>query len=161
LRRAERKAAKAPRRQIGNAKAEVQAWGAAAAELVSKSVIETYGQTPGRGEIVGGEVSKLADKLAAIARKKGGTDAVQAELAQMIATARYEGQKAADDRHMKSIREMHEASTDKIVCSFIAVTEAEMKRGGGLPPAVTISSYTLCRMLDALNRAGYHADGKK
>lgn len=169
LRRAERaekaKAKKAPKRQIGKTVANAYAKEADEALNAINGFVanraEAAANPPGRGEIVGGELAKQADTLAALARKKGGTDAVQAQLAAMLRIMRYEVQKAADDRHMKTVKDIHEATTDKIVCSAIAAFQMQMKEQGGLPPAVTIPSYTLCRMLDALNRAGYSAEGRK
>lgn len=116
---------------------------------------------PGRGEIVGGTEYNLAEEITKLARKKGGKDQIQYMIASEISIARYQGQREAEKLHMEQTKAIHEAQTDKIVCSAIGVLERGMKLNGGLPPTVTMSSYTICRMLDALNRAGYSAEGKK
>lgn len=115
---------------------------------------------PGHGELVGGSDALAADQIAKLARKRGGVDAIQAELAKMLAAARTEGQKMAAERYMKATKETHERTIDNVVCSAIAVFEAQMRKFDGLPATVTTSGYTICRMIDALNRAGYTANGK-
>lgn len=131
--------------------------------IPSSSWQNQNGQTPGHGEIVGGEVSKMAETLAALARKKGGTDAVQAELARLIAIARYEGQKAGDDANAKGYLATREAIDEKIVCGFIAEVDMAQQRYRGLPPDMVwnLNSFTITKIVDALNRAGYTAKGRK
>lgn len=114
---------------------------------------------PGRGEIVGGEMHKLAEEIATLARKKGGKDEIQSKLMMATATAAYEGERKADKRHMQNVKDIHEAHTDKVVCGFIATFEATEQRTGMLP-AVNVSAYTMALIVDALNRAGYTAKGK-
>lgn len=120
-------------------------------------------ETPGHGEIVGGEMSRKADEIIKLARSKlpNLADEVQSKLALLESTARYEGECRADKQHMHEVKAIHEATTDKIVCAALAVFEADMRSNGGLPSAVTISGYTLARMIDALNRVGYSGKGKK
>jgi hypothetical protein len=118
-------------------------------------------EMPGQGEIVGGEISRLADSIAKMARQKGGKDRIEMELKRIERMAEYQGERCADERHTKNVQHMSEAITDKIVCSAIATLEAQMNTQRGLPPALFMSAYTICRMLDALGRAGYTAEGKK
>ena len=117
--------------------------------------------TPGHGEIVGGAEHQFAEDIAKLARKKGGKDAIQNLITNRIAQARAEGQNLAERGRTELMRRHHEATTDNIVCSAIGMFEQQMKLFNGLPPSLVMSSHTLCRMLDALNRAGYTADGKK
>lgn len=116
---------------------------------------------PGHGEIVGGAEYQFAEEIAKLARKKGGKDAIQKLVTLRIARARAEGQNIAERGRTELMQIQHEAVTDKAVCSAIGAFEQQMKLFNGLPPSVVMSSYTICRMLDALNRAGYTADGKK
>lgn len=115
---------------------------------------------PGHGELVGGEMYNLAEELATLARKKGGKDEIQSRLMMATATAAYEGERAADKRHMQAVRAIHEANTDKVVCAALAVFECDPRFRNGFDPAVMLSGYTLARIVDALNRAGYTAQGR-
>lgn len=117
-------------------------------------------QAPGHGEIVGGVLSRKADEIAKLARKKGGVDEIQRELGHLTATATYEGRVAAERMHSANIKAIHEAHTDKVVNAALATLMTDPRFRDGFPGAVTISGYTLARIVDALNRAGYHGDLK-
>lgn len=118
-------------------------------------------RTPGHGEVVGGAEHQFAEEIAKLARKKGGKDAIQKKISERIAQAHAVGQSLAERTQNGAMQHMHEAHTDKVVCSAIGAFEQQMKLFNGLPPSVVMSSYTICRMLDALGRAGYSANGKK
>lgn len=118
-------------------------------------------EQPGRGEIVGGEMHKLTEEIAALARKKGGTDAIQNKLAMATATARYDGECVAEKRHGQNLKDIHEAHTDKVVCSALALFEKDPNFERGFPDAIMVSGYTLARIVDALHRAGYTPRGRR
>lgn len=109
---------------------------------------------PGHGEIVGGADAQLAERLVALARKKGGKDAVQNE----ITVLRVASDKAATARLVES----HQILADRVVCGFIAEVDHSMKFYRGLPPDQTwmLNSFLITKIVDALNKAGYRATGK-
>lgn len=123
----------------------------------------TDGATPGHGEIVGGADAKLAERIATLARKKGGIDEIQTMLALTRAAALYEGRAEADQRATKTLVHVQQVIADRIVCGFIAEVESSMKYYSGLPPQMTwqLSSFTLTKIVDALNDAGYTSRGRK
>lgn len=127
---------------------------------------ELYGdkaEAPGRGEIVGGADAQLVEQIAGLIRKKGGKDQIQNLIAATRAAARYEGAVDADQRGTKRLVEAQQVLADKVVCGFIGEVEFAQRVYAGLPPDMvwSVSSYTLLRIVDALNVAGYSARGRK
>lgn len=120
------------------------------------------GTAPGHGEIVGGADALLAERIVTLARKKGGTDAVQNEIKAHMAMARHQGCVETDKNATRRLIEVQQNIADRIVCGFIAeFNYAEMMRGG-IPPDMiwSINSLTIVKIVDALNKAGYRATGK-
>lgn len=120
------------------------------------------GTAPGHGEIVGGADALLAERIVTLARKKGGTDAVQNEIKAHMAMARHQGCVETDKNATRHLIEVQQTIADRIVCGFIAeVNCAEMMRGG-IPQDMiwSINSITIVKIVDALNKAGYRATGK-
>jgi BMFP domain-containing protein YqiC len=118
-------------------------------------------EEPGRGEIVGGEVAKLADTLAALARKKGGTDAVQAELMRLLTLARFEGQRTAEEASTKERAAIHESQRVKVVASFMAQIDAMAQSNAGkMPKVVPVSGFVLAHLMNTLMKAGYSIEGR-
>lgn len=117
---------------------------------------------PGHGELVGGAFSQLADRLTKLARKKGGTDAIQNELAALAASSKYEGSVETDKAATKRLLDVQQIIADRIVCGFLAEIEHTMNFHRGLPPGMvhTIDSFTITKIVDALNKAGYRPQGK-
>lgn len=122
---------------------------------------QAHGQ-PGRGEIVGGVFSQQADRIANLARKKGGTDAIQNELAALAASSKYEGSVETDKNATKRLIETQQILADRVVCGFIAEVDHAINFHRGLPPGMTwlLNSFTVVKIVDALNKAGYSATGR-
>lgn len=89
-------------------------------------------------------------------------EAVQ-KLQNLIGVARFEGEKAADDRATATAKQVAAIHMERIVAAFIAEVEHAMNHHRGLPPDLvwTINSYTVSRVIDALNEAGYTAKGRR
>lgn len=118
---------------------------------------------PGRGEIVGGADSKLADDIVALARKRGGKDLVQAKLAEIQGIARYEGLKGMEELNAQNQRDFMASVRDRVICGFIAEVDAQQHINEGLSPDLIfmMNTFTLTKVVDALNEAGYTRKGRK
>ena len=118
---------------------------------------------PGRGEIVGGELARKADEIAKLAKKRGGTDAIQTMLTSIEAIARHEGEMKAEREAVRIRAAYHRAMDDKIVCAFIALVDDAQRSLRGLPPEMvwSLDALTLTKIVDALNEAGYTAKGRR
>ena len=116
--------------------------------------------SPGHGEIVGGAEYQLTEEIMALARKKGGKDAIQNKITERIAVARAEGQILADRNMVQTAKRTHEAHSDKVVCGALATWEMAMTVNGGLPSTCVVSGYTVARIMDVLNRLGYSGNGR-
>lgn len=151
-------AAKAPATPEGINREPTTAWQATAFGISDK----VDRGLPGQGDVVGGEISKLADELAKMARKKGGTDAIQNKLLAIRATAHYEGCVEADTAGTKRLVEVQQIMADRIVCGFLAEMEHTMNFHRGFPPGMVhvIDAFTITKIIDALNKAGYRSTGK-
>jgi len=118
-------------------------------------------EQPGRGEIVGGYLAHKANELAKIARKKGGVDAIQAQLRMLEAEARHQAACDANARVQKVAQEANERWRENIVTGFMArMAGLERMHRNGLPDAIVVDGVTLARVCDALAAAGYSATGK-
>lgn len=106
------------------------------------------------------QIDVTARAIVVDARKRGKEAAVEQRLRQIVGRAHSDGIEYARIEDMKISDKTFEAARDKIVCSALGVLELQMKLNGGLPPTVVMSSYTICRMMDALNCAGYTSNGR-
>jgi hypothetical protein len=107
-------------------------------------------------------VSKdAAENLMKVARHKNTSpEAFQSELLRIAANAKYEAKKEAQDEHRKAIIRNNEQHHINAVCAFIAELEGLSRENGGpMPQAVVLSGYTVARVIDALKKAGYSAEG--
>lgn len=132
------------------------------AEIAAWQKATQFTESPGKGEVVGGADSKMAEKLVTLARKKGGKDAVQNEIMAMRQTALYEGRVEADTAATKRLIEVQERIAERIVCGFISEVDTCVAQHHGLPPAMTwnLNSFLIIKIVDALNKAGYRATGR-
>lgn len=117
---------------------------------------------PGRGEIVGGADALLAERIVELARKKGGRDAVQSEIMAMRLVAKYEASVETDKNATKRLIEAQQILADRVVCGFIAEVDHAINFHRGLPPGMTwlLNSFTVVKIIDALNKAGYSTTGR-
>lgn len=116
----------------------------------------------GRGEIVGGADALLAERIVELARKKGGKDAVQSEIMAMRLVAKYEASVETDKNATKRLIEAQQILADRVVCGFIAEVDHAINFHRGLPPGMTwlLNSFTVVKIIDALNKAGYSTTGR-
>lgn len=104
-----------------------------------------------------------AEALMKLARSKN-TEAVvlQSELCRMAANAQYEAKQEAQEAHRKALIHNNEQHHINVVCAFVAAAEGlALSNGGPMPATAVIAGYTLARVVDALQKAGYSADGLK
>lgn len=89
-------------------------------------------------------------------------EAVQ-RLQNIVGTARHEAEQDEQHRSSREIAEIGKLTVERIVCGFIAEVELAMTLHRGLPVDMVwnLSSYTVAKVLDALNEAGYTAKGRK
>lgn len=141
---------------------DIAARQAAGAVLGAGGGGSAQGGLPGHGEIVGGADAQAAERIVKLARKRGGTDAVQNEIMSLRQIARYDGASEADRNAIKRLAEVQENITERVVCGFIAEVDDAVKFHAGLPRAMTwqFNSFTITKIVDALNKAGYRANGK-
>jgi hypothetical protein len=97
------------------------------------------------------------------ARKKGGHQAIKERLQRMTRRAHHDGQKVEIELARREIKAITTLTTERIVCGFIAEVELAMRLHRGLPPDMVwnLSSFTVTKIIDALNDAGYTANGRQ
>lgn len=117
---------------------------------------------PGHGEVVGGVFAEIAERIAKLARKKNGMNGVYAELSSLALTKHYEGCVETDKSATTRLVEVQQIMADRIVCGFLAEMEHTMNFHRGFPPGMVhvIDEFTITKIIDALNAAGYSARGK-
>lgn len=115
---------------------------------------------PGRGELVGGVDAQTAERIVKLARKKGGTDAVQNEVMSLRQIAHCDGSNAADRRATERLIQVQQIIADRIVCGFVAEVDARQRNGLAPADTFTLNSFTIVKIVDALNKAGYKGTGK-
>lgn len=82
------------------------------------------------------------------------------QLLGMISAARNDMLMKAEDNRIDAIKASNEAWKINFVSGFMARMNAEAKANGGpLPRAVVVDGVTMARVVDALEKAGYTADG--
>lgn len=119
-------------------------------------------QQPGHGEIVGGYLAALAANIAKMARKKGGVDAIQAQLKRLEMEINNSAMSAANQRVQKTAQSANEQWRENIVTGFMArMAGLERMHRNGLPDTVIVDGVTLARVVDALHAAGYTSTGKR
>lgn len=116
---------------------------------------------PGHGEIIGGAEYLLAEQVFSLSRKKGGKDKIQELVTLNMNVARAEGQNLAEIAMRKKMVEQRQLLDRQIVCAFIAEVEAAQTAENGLHPSVvwSVNPLTIVKIVDALNQAGYSANG--
>lgn len=113
------------------------------------------------------EIADKAQKIIKLARGKDGAkaqEAVENHLSMMRLGSYNDGEHEASVLYRKRLLESQNAIDAKIVCGFLAEVDEQMRsHHGGIPPEMTfvVNSYTLVKIVDALNRAGYYANGRK
>jgi hypothetical protein len=82
------------------------------------------------------------------------------ELSNMVHASRYDGRLKALQEHDGRVEEINKQWAINFVSGFIARMNAEAKANGGpLPRSVVVDGATMARVIDALGKAGYTADG--
>ena len=102
------------------------------------------------------------DEIMKLARKKGGDVLVMSKLGQIEDMARYDGKRTAEDASRRLMTEMRQKLDEMIVCGWIAEVNAVEAMTRGIPPETVfqVSSLTVVKLVDALNRAGYTGAGR-
>lgn len=102
-----------------------------------------------------------AHMLTVEARKKTGGD-VEGILRATIHGAKMAEQVRIEEGAARQRREHLRVTSQKIVCGFIAEVDMAMAHArGGLPPNMVwnLNSFTVTKIVDALNAAGYYGNG--
>lgn len=113
------------------------------------------------------EIADKAQKIIKLARGKDSAKALEAvgnHLMMMRLGSYNDGEHEASVLYRKRLLESQQAIDTKIVCGFLAEVDEQMRsHHGGIPPEMTfvVNSYTLVKIVDALNRVGYYANGRK
>lgn len=112
--------------------------------------------------IAGQNADMLVADIVNMARKKDGGRQIRSTLMAVSAASKYEGERARDEQATSNLKTVQRVVDEKIVCSFLAEVDVNTKLYNGLPPdqVWTIASYTLVKIVDALNRAGYTPRGR-
>ena len=120
------------------------------------------GELPGKGELIGGNLAQRVEHIAELLAEKGGKDAVQTLLESMLITAKNEGMVERDATTTERINAVHQDAGERAVCGWISEVDTAMTLHGGLPQRLVwnMNSYLVCRIVDALNRAGYTPNGR-
>jgi hypothetical protein len=104
-----------------------------------------------------------AEEITKLARSKGGAkEEIVKRLACWGRIAEVEARKEAEVANMDSIKMLTKQMHINVVASFLAqVNGMAAANRGPLPRSMVVSGYTLARVVDALNQAGYTEDGFK
>lgn len=104
-----------------------------------------------------------AESLLKLARHKATTaDTIRHELNRIANNAAHDVRKETDQRHMDQMKRIHEQNAINVVCAFMAECEGmATENKGPLPKTIVVSGFTMARVIDALTKAGYSADGLK
>jgi hypothetical protein len=102
-------------------------------------------------------VSALAHDIMSLSRKPGGIAQIDNTLKAMELTARYEGERRAEESFARKSAEEMRAIDEAIVGSFLAELAAHPLEQGGV---FTVSTFVLTRIVGALKRAGYSPTGR-
>lgn len=140
--------------------------------------LQTHG-LPGKGEIVGKTINDGDVRLASwkvtkdetapdhvadmirFAKEKDGDELIRTKLAILISTARFEGQTYAEGQAMEQAKRVREMAQERAIQSFLAVCEAQVRSEGALNSVNLIGGALLAHIIDALDRSGYTAEGKR
>jgi hypothetical protein len=99
-------------------------------------------------------------EVAKLMRAAKNPEEFKSELSNMIHASRYDGRLKALAEHDGKLAEANKQWAINFVSGFIARMNAEAKANGGpLPRAVVVDGVTMARVIDALERSGYTADG--
>lgn len=88
--------------------------------------------------------------------KKGDPlNAIMTRLTSLTGVARYEGQKAAENEHMRAMRRMQRHHTAQVVRGFLSQVEnAEQRYRDGIP-TMSVSGATVAKIVDVLHAHGW------
>lgn len=82
-------------------------------------------------------------------------NAIMTRLTSLTGIARYEGQRAADDEHMRAMRRMQRHHTAQVVRGFLSQVEnAEQRYRDGIP-TMSVSGATVAKIVDVLHAHGW------
>lgn len=102
-----------------------------------------------------------ARALTVEARKKNGAPLVEEILRSAVLTAKMNA-RAELLRGENAFRtDLLREAGRRVVCGFIAEVDQVMGKGHGMPPQMVwaVNSFTVAKIVDALNAAGYHSSG--
>lgn len=123
-------------------------------------------QIPGRGEIVGGADAAMADEIMKLAKQKNGTGAMDAVQALITNYGQLRENLGASQQRLDASKQKRSIIAEydrRIVCGFLSEVYDVQQRDGEIPDAMiwTLNSFTVSRIVDALNRAGYFPAGQR
>lgn len=138
-------------------------------EVTARTLLQASADVSGGWRVVDDEIiaSDEIERLRKYAREKvkdgenGSLDSFSIALRGTLVTARVKGVRQTQDVEHEKRKAIYDANRIAVVSGFIATVEAMAKRQGGeLNPVVTISGYTVARVIEALRLAGYTENGK-
>lgn len=92
-------------------------------------------------------------------KKQNPEKAITERIRNMIGIAVHEASEQEAKVNRERSRNQRNAHTAQVVRSFLASMESyEMHHVGGIPPVVTMSGYTIARIIDALHAAGWSSE---
>jgi len=120
-------------------------------------------EIPGRGDIVGGYDDRMAIEIVNAARKKTGDVVEDVKRLVQCEAQRSRAEGISEQRdHFNKVREVQSRIMSyRIVCGFVAEVK-NFERVDGIPYEMiwSMNSLTLMKVVEALERAGYHPHGK-
>lgn len=122
-----------------------------------ESARQAIGEQPSPKAVEAGLVVRaIADAMAS-----GNEAEAEQKLLQIMARSKFEGQKMVSEQHMQQANKTFRRTTEQAVCGFIAEVDHAQRMYGGLPPDQVwpIASFTVIKIVQALNDAGYTSRG--
>jgi hypothetical protein len=99
------------------------------------------------------------EQIAELLGKAKKPEEFKRELANMLASSRFDGRTKALQERDGEAAEINKTWRINIVAAFIAKAEAMEKMHRGLPRTIVVDGMTAARIVDALRDAGYTAEG--
>lgn len=104
-----------------------------------------------------GNMAHKASDLMTLARKRGGKTEVEKYLGDLVYRAIQQGMTKASAAYRSETSNTIRQIDNRIVCGFLAEVREQETLHRGLPPSMvfTLNAYTIVKIVEALNRAGF------
>ena len=105
--------------------------------------------------------ANFSDQVIALAKKKDGAAEIQKLFDETVRQRILDASRATTVEFMYRADRERQTHMERVVCGFISEVDDVQRFRNGMPPEMiwTLSAHTVRNIVDALNKAGYHAGG--